>query len=272
MASGAADSNPAPRLEHPCHFLVSTGPLFPRIDHSDCSGNAKLLPNYIERLALRSSSSDVVSQASKKNQQFVSFTKRLSDFHLLLQDGQITPKWVVAEMAIFTHIRMKVAPRCGVGAAGFTVDPPRLGKQQQHIGRHISSSFEGPYSAMKSVVFVTAIVLSLSWGPTCPPRFRVTVRDVSLVPQTIYENRPVTTYRLETETIVEQRPTTTYRPMWETETRQRTYTVLRPVQETSVREERYTVLKPVRKRHIVKRRFSGRITSRRLRCGRSDAS
>ena len=89
---------------------------------------------------------------------------------------------------------------------------------------------------MKSVVFVTAIVLSLLLRSDLPAQVSCgSCETYRLVPQTIYEQRPVTTYRLQTETIVEKRPTTTYRPMWETEARQRTYTVLKPVQETSMR-------------------------------------
>lgn len=62
---------------------------------------------------------------------------------------------------------------------------------------------------------------------------------------TVYEQQPVTTYRLEYETVFEARQVTVQRPVWETEYRERRYTVAKPVIETSTREERYTVMRPV---------------------------
>ena len=71
------------------------------------------------------------------------------------------------------------------------------------------------------------------------------VQEYRLVPQTIYEQKPVTTRKLQTETIVEEREVVRFRPVWETTTRERKYTVNKPVVETSMREERKTVMKPV---------------------------
>ncbi|MCY2993965.1 MAG: hypothetical protein NTY19_39740 [Planctomycetota bacterium] len=62
---------------------------------------------------------------------------------------------------------------------------------------------------------------------------------------TVYEQQPVTTYRLEFETVFETKQITVQRPVWETEYRERRYTVAKPVVETSTREERYTVMRPV---------------------------
>jgi len=71
------------------------------------------------------------------------------------------------------------------------------------------------------------------------------VQEYKLVCQTIYEEKPITTRRLQTETIVEQRQVVRYRPTWETTMKERRYTVSKPVMQTSMREERKTVMKPV---------------------------
>ena len=63
--------------------------------------------------------------------------------------------------------------------------------------------------------------------------------------QTVYDERQVTAYRIETETVYDQQTVTRYRPVYETEVRERRYTVARPVTETAEREERYKVLRPV---------------------------
>lgn len=66
-----------------------------------------------------------------------------------------------------------------------------------------------------------------------------------IVTQTVYDEQPVTAWRLEYERKEVPKEVTTYRPVWETEQRERVYTVAKPVTETSEREERYTVMKPV---------------------------
>ena len=63
--------------------------------------------------------------------------------------------------------------------------------------------------------------------------------------KTVYEQQPVTAYRLQYETVLQEQPVTVMRPAWVTETRERRYTVAKPVTETSTREERYTVMRPV---------------------------
>ncbi len=53
----------------------------------------------------------------------------------------------------------------------------------------------------------------------------------------------------EYETVYEDRPRTTYKPVWETQTRELRYRVGKPVAETSEREEVYTVQRPVWETH-----------------------
>ena len=89
------------------------------------------------------------------------------------------------------------------------------------------------------VATVVAVYLHPAWGQSCCQPACPTVC------QTVYESRPVTTYRLEYETVFEEREITVQRPVWETEYRERRYTVAKPVLETSEREERYTVMRPV---------------------------
>jgi len=61
----------------------------------------------------------------------------------------------------------------------------------------------------------------------------------------VYEEQPVTTYRLQYETVMRPREVTSYRPVWTTEVRERRYRVAKPVMETSERQETYTVLRPI---------------------------
>ena len=77
------------------------------------------------------------------------------------------------------------------------------------------------------------------------PVCQTCIQDYKLVSQTIYEEKPVTTRRLQTETILEERQVVRYRPVWETTMRERRYTVNKPVVQTSMREERKTVMRPV---------------------------
>jgi len=66
-----------------------------------------------------------------------------------------------------------------------------------------------------------------------------------IVNKVVYDQVPVTSYRLEYETIMEEQPVTTLRPEWTEEVRERRYTVARPVTETATREERFVVRRPV---------------------------
>ncbi len=65
------------------------------------------------------------------------------------------------------------------------------------------------------------------------------------VPQTVYEQRPVTLSQMVNETVFETQQVTSYKPVWTTEKRERRTTVLKPVVKTSEREERYRVYRPV---------------------------
>ena len=95
---------------------------------------------------------------------------------------------------------------------------------------------------MKYLLFLTVALFVASSSAFVEAQTCETYR---VVPQTVYEQRPVTTMRLETETVIEQCPIVVRRPVWETQMRERRYTVLKPVRETSTREERYSVLRPV---------------------------
>jgi hypothetical protein len=66
-----------------------------------------------------------------------------------------------------------------------------------------------------------------------------------IVNKVVYDQVPVTAYRLEYETILEQQQVTTLRPEWIEEMRERRYTVAKPVSETATREEKFIVRKPV---------------------------
>lgn len=92
-----------------------------------------------------------------------------------------------------------------------------------------------------SVASVAAVVLGL----VCLTSASAQVTTYRLVPNTVYEARPVKVYRLHEETVVEQQPVTTYKTESVTEMRERTYRVAKPVVETSEKVQRYKVLKPV---------------------------
>jgi len=66
-----------------------------------------------------------------------------------------------------------------------------------------------------------------------------------IVNKVVYDQVPVTAYRLEYETLMEEQHVTTLRPEWTEEIRERRYTVAKPVMETATREERYVVRRPV---------------------------
>ncbi len=69
--------------------------------------------------------------------------------------------------------------------------------------------------------------------------------DYRVVCQTVYEEKPITTRKLQSRTVYDERQVVKYRPTWETTVRTRRYTVQKPVMQTSMREERKTVMKPV---------------------------
>src|SRR4029078_7604926 len=70
----------------------------------------------------------------------------------------------------------------------------------------------------------------------CQPAYRI-------VNKVVYDEVPVTQYRVEYENRIEEREVTSTRPVWETEQRTRKIRVAKPVTETSTREERYFTLK-----------------------------
>lgn len=102
------------------------------------------------------------------------------------------------------------------------------------MGRHMYTSLRVSVLAMIGVVMATPA----SAQDCCGAPHRTLY-------STVYEQQPVTTYRLEYETVFETKQVTVQRPVWETEYRERRYTVAKPVVETSTREERYTVMRPV---------------------------
>ena len=75
------------------------------------------------------------------------------------------------------------------------------------------------------------------------------------IPQTVYENRPVTVSKWVNETVYETQKVTTYKPVWQTETRERRTTVLKPVYKTKYREERHIVRRPVIEKTFEERRI-----------------
>jgi hypothetical protein len=66
-----------------------------------------------------------------------------------------------------------------------------------------------------------------------------------IVNKVVYDQVPVTAYRLEYETVMDEQQVTTLRPEWTEEIRERRHTVAKPVSETATREERFVVRKPV---------------------------
>jgi hypothetical protein len=95
----------------------------------------------------------------------------------------------------------------------------------------------GSALAMPAIVFSPAATLRAQ-ECGCQPAYRV-------VNKVVYDEVPVTQYRVEYETQIEEREVTSTKPVYETEQRVRKYRVARPVVETATREERYFTLKPV---------------------------
>ena len=71
------------------------------------------------------------------------------------------------------------------------------------------------------------------------------VNSYQLVPQTIYEKKPVTVSRWIDETVMEKQQVTSYKPVWEKEARERRIVSYKPVQQTREREQRIVTYKPV---------------------------
>ncbi|MFN0021625.1 MAG: hypothetical protein ACKVP0_25540 [Pirellulaceae bacterium] len=91
--------------------------------------------------------------------------------------------------------------------------------------------------AVPAIVFSPAATLRAQ-DCFCQPAYRV-------VNKVIYDEVPVTQYRVEYETQIEEREVTSTKPVYETEQRVRKYRVAHPILETATREERYFTLKPV---------------------------
>lgn len=71
------------------------------------------------------------------------------------------------------------------------------------------------------------------------------VYSYQLVPQTVYEKKPVTVSRWVDETVMDKQQVTSYKPVWEKETRERRQVSYKPVQKTSEREQRVVTYKPI---------------------------
>lgn len=66
-----------------------------------------------------------------------------------------------------------------------------------------------------------------------------------MVPQTVYEQRPITVSRVVNETVFKTEKVTAYKPVWTTEKRERVRVSHKPITKTSEREETFRVFRPV---------------------------
>ena len=100
--------------------------------------------------------------------------------------------------------------------------------------------------AKSSFSILLASICLLATSQNAAPLFAQEDCDCyRMVPQTVYEQRPITVSRVVNETVFKKEKITTYKPVWTTEKRERVRVSHEPVTQTSEREETYRVFRPL---------------------------